>query len=74
MGATQAPPPDESARPWKPGPDQPALRHHISLPTSQSDKNTDTNKQVLGHASASAVVVGSLADYLESYYAEEHKR
>lgn len=26
MGATQTPRPDESARPWKPGPDQPAPR------------------------------------------------
>ncbi|MEV4972128.1 hypothetical protein [Streptomyces scopuliridis] len=54
---------------------QMALRHHISLPTAESDKNADAiNKQVLAKAFVSAVVVGSVADFLEAHYTEEDTR
>ncbi|MER7050276.1 hypothetical protein [Streptomyces jumonjinensis] len=52
--------------------EQLALRHHFGLPETDGGKGTEAvNKEVLDKAFASAVVVGSLADFLEAHIMEQ---
>ncbi|MFF3787195.1 hypothetical protein [Streptomyces sp. NPDC001933] len=52
-----------------------ALRHHISLPAAEKDKDADAiNKEVLAKAFVSSVAVGSVADFLEKHYTDEDAR
>ncbi|MFE4062253.1 hypothetical protein ACFXP3_39235 [Streptomyces sp. NPDC059096] len=52
-----------------------ALRHHISLPAAEKDKDSDAiNKEVLARAFVSSVAVGSIADFLEKHYTDQDAR
>ncbi|MFB6875851.1 hypothetical protein [Streptomyces sp. NPDC056323] len=49
-----------------------ALRHHFGLPETDGGKETEAvDKEILDKAFASAVIVGSLADFLEANILEQ---